>query len=330
MSKEKTIALLVDAKSSYLSGEEISRTLGVSRAAVWKNMQLLREDGFVIEAKTNRGYRLVSSPDIVSVEAIEAQLERDCCFRDVICLEEVDSTNSHLKRLAASGAEHGTVLIADCQTAGRGRMGRAFASPGGKGLYLSLLLRPETMPPQTMALTAFAAVAVCEAIAAVCTVRPNIKWVNDILVDDRKLCGILTEMSMNAETGQVDYIVIGAGINVLHQLDDFPPGVRDIAVSLAMLTDEPVSRAELAATLMGALSRMYTQCLVDAGEYTARYRELSASVGRDIFVIRHGERRAAFAVGIADDCGLTVRYPDGTGETLTHGETSIRGAGGYV
>jgi len=329
MSKEAVLRLLTGT-SDYLSGEAMSETLGVSRAAVWKGISALREQGYEIEARTKRGYRLLSSPDTPNASAVGAFLQTEGFCPEVIYLDEVDSTNSYLKQLAAQGAPHGTVVIADAQSGGRGRMGRSFVSEAGRGLFLSLLLRPEGEALQNVTtLTSFAAVCVCEAIEAVTGVEPSIKWVNDILVDDRKLCGILLEMSMVAELGQVDYVVVGIGINVHYQGLDFPAELRDRVTSLAMLTEKPVSRAKLAAELIDRLARMYDS-LADPSDYVARYRGRSATVGREILVLRGEESCPAFAEGIAEDCGLQIRYPNGGREVLYYGETSIRGTDGYV
>ena len=249
---------------------------------------------------------------------------------EIIYLDEVDSTNTYLKQLANDGAPHGTVVIANAQTGGRGRMERGFVSEAGKGLFFSLLLRPtgDAVRNLTM-LTSFVAVCVCEAIAAVTGIEAQIKWVNDILVEDRKLCGILLEMSAGCEPGTVDYVVVGVGINVGYQAADFPVDLRDRVTSLAMLTDQPLSRDRLAAALIDSLARMYAS-LSDPAAYLAAYRARSATVGREVLVLRGGDSRPAFAERIGDDCGLIVRYPDGTRETLTYGETSIRGVDGYI
>jgi len=329
MSKEAVLRLLTEA-SSDLSGERMSELLGVSRAAVWKSISALREQGYEIEAKTKRGYRLLSSPDTPTASAVGAFLQSADFCPEIIYLDEVDSTNSYLKQLAAQGAPHGTVVIAEAQSGGRGRMGRPFVSESGKGLFLSLLLRPDGEAAKNVTtLTSLVAVCVCEAIAAVAGVEPSIKWVNDILVGDRKLCGILLEMSMVAELGQVDYVVVGVGINVHYQASDFPVELRERVTSLAMLTDEPMSRARLAAELIDRLAEMYAS-LADPSDYVARYRARSATAGREILILRGGESRPAFAEGIAEDCGLQIRYPDGTEEVLYYGETSIRGTDGYV
>ena len=329
MSKEAVLQLLTQA-DAYVSGEGMSEALGVSRAAVWKSIRALREAGYEIEAKTNRGYRLVSAPDTPTKAAVLPLVTSDIC-REMIYLDEVDSTNSHLKRIAADGAPHGTVCIAGTQTEGRGRQGRGFVSIAGKGLFFSILLRPDAAMTQSITtLTAFSAVAVCEAITATCPVAPCIKWVNDILVGDRKLVGILSEMSMVGESGQVDYVVIGAGVNVHYQAEDFPEEIREKAISLDMLTGASISRVRLAAAMVDAFANMYKNCHTHADRYVDRYRELSATVGREIRVIRGGVARTATATGITSDCGLIVRYEDETEETLHYGEVSVRGKHGYV
>ena len=331
MSKDAVLRLLLQ-ETGYVSGEKMSRALGLSRAAVWKHISALREAGYEIEAKTNRGYRLLALPDTPCPEAIRPLLAGETLFSgEIHYLDQVDSTNSQLKRLAEAGAPHGTAVIAGEQTGGRGRMGRGFVSLANKGLFFSLLLRPGEWGAQSLTkITAFSAVAVSEAIFAVSGIAPQIKWVNDLLVEDKKLCGILTEMAVVGEMGQVAYIVIGAGINVHYQPADFPPAIRDRATSLSMLTDRPLSRAKLAAALMVSFARMYREGMEQPETYAARYRALSATVGRDILVLRQGESRPAHALGIDSDCGLLVRYPDGREETLAYGEISIRGVGGYI
>jgi len=329
MSNEAILRLLIETQD-YVSGERICETLGVSRAAVWKRISALREQGYEIEAKANRGYRLLSSPDTPRAEAVLPLLQSKDFCRQIIYLDEIDSSNSHLKQLAAVGAPHGTVVIANAQTGGRGRMGRPFVSEAGKGLFLSLLLRPDGESLRNVTtLTSLTAVCVCEAIQSLTGIEPSIKWVNDILVDDRKICGILLEMSMVAELGQVDYVVVGVGINVHYQAKDFPIELRERVTSLAMLIENPVSRAKLAAELIDRLGQM-SASLADPTEYVARYRARSATVGREILVLRGDESRPAFAESIGDDFGLHIRYPNGEREVLYYGETSIRGMHGYV
>ena len=325
MKKDTILNLLLQA-DDYLSGEEISQTLGVSRTAIWKRIKTLRDEGYQIEAKTNAGYKLISIPDTPTEDAVCARLQGKHFCPKIIFLDEVDSTNTYLKQQAENGARHGTVCIANAQTGGRGRRGRSFESQKGQGLFFSILLRPDAgiLPENLSAITAFAAVAVCDAITKTVDITPEIKWVNDILVDDQKLVGILSELSLSAESGQVDYIVIGVGINVHQQLEDFSPEVRERATSLDILTGEYISRVTLAANLIDAFAQMYQTQQNDTAALTARYRALSCTIGRDIDVITGTEKRAAHALDIDENCGLLVRYDDGGEDTLHYGEISIR------
>lgn len=211
MSKDRVLALLLAQGEEFLSGQEMSRRLGVSRAAVWKAVQALQEEGFQVESRTNRGYRIVGKPDALSESALRAQLPAGD-GRKLVVLREVDSTNLEARRLALEGAPHRTAVVALSQTAGRGRRERSFFSPPGS-LYLSLLLRPEQSPQELMVLTAFTAVAVRRAILAVTGLGVQIKWTNDLVLSGKKLCGIGTEVSLEGETGRVQYAVVGIGIN---------------------------------------------------------------------------------------------------------------------
>lgn len=329
MLKDEILKKLIDI-DGYISGQDISQALGVSRTSVWKSIESLRSAGFTIDSKTNLGYCLRNLPDMLIPETITPHIKTTKLGSEIICLDCVDSTNNHLKNLASSGAKEGTVVISNSQSGGRGRLGRSFISPPGKGIYLSVLLRPPYSPAQLTSLTCFAAVAVCEAIEAVSDVKPGIKWVNDILVGDRKICGILTEMSMESESGQIQYIVIGVGVNVLQNADDFPGDVSYKASSLSMLGCPGVSRSKLAAEMINALDRMYDSLPNPDEKLWQKYREKSMTIGRDIRVISSRGTRDAFAEDIDPDGGLIVRYTDGSRETLSYGEISVRGRNGYV
>ena len=250
--------------------------------------------------------------------------------REVRCFGELGSTNDYVKRIALEGALDGTVVVADSQTAGRGRMDRSFQSPKGKGVYLTALLRPDLPPERLLPVTALAGVAVCDAVEEVCGVRPQLKWPNDPVLAGRKLCGILTEMGMDPETGR-PWLALGVGVNVLQQPEDFSPEVRDMAGSLAM-AGYAVGRAALAAGLIAALDRLYDALL--SGEFAAwltAYRRDCVNLGKTVQLIRpDGFRETAEAVGVDEWFGLMVRYPDGRMETIRSGEVSVRGLYGYV
>ena len=321
-----TVLDLLENAENYLSGEEMSRLLGVSRTAVWKGISVLRKQGYEIEAKTNAGYRLVKAPDTPTQKAVYEQVRvKDFC-PEILFLQEVDSTNTYLKNMAAKGLSHGTVCIADRQTSGRGRRGRSFDSQEGKGLFFSILLKPtgDKVAENLTSITAFAALAVCDAILQVANVHGKIKWVNDIMVGGKKLAGILSEMSICGESGQIEYIIVGVGINVHYQADDFLPDVKDIATSLDMLTNSYVNRAKLAAALIDNFANMYTAQERDKLALTKRYQELSDTIGQEIYVIAGDTKRPALAVGIDENCALQVLYEDGTKDSLHYGEISIR------
>ena len=243
-------------------------------------------------------------------------------------LAEVDSTNTACRRLAAEGAPDGTVVIADGQTAGRGRLGRSFSSPRGMGLYLSILWRPDCGPETLLPLTALSAVAVCRALERTGVVSPAIKWPNDLVLGERKLGGILTELSLEGES--VDYVIVGVGLNCRQRAEDFPPELADVAISLDMAGARSVKRAALAAALIEELDILRTVALNDPGRWLADYRARCLTVGRRVRVIRDGGSLEAEAVAVDERYGLAVRLEDGTEQVLRAGEVSVRGLYGYV
>ena len=250
--------------------------------------------------------------------------------RELICLETVDSTNTYAKALAARGGREGTVVMADRQTGGRGRMGRSFQSPGGMGVYLSVLLRPRVPALQAVDITPCVAVAVCDGIQAACGLRPAIKWTNDIILQGKKLCGILTEMELDRETGFPQYVVAGIGVNCAQGPEDFSPEVRPVAISLTQALGHPVDPNRVAAELINALDDMYARWQTRRSEYLARYRRDCVTLGREVRLLRPAGEETAFAEEIDDHFGLVVRHPDGGRETITSGEVSVRGLCGYV
>ena len=328
MSREKVLALLRD-REGYLSGEELSRELGLSRAAVWKAVEALRKDGYAIEARTGLGYRLTAAPDALTEREVRRFLGQPGVLgRELHCLETIDSTNTYAKKLAMSGAPDGTVVIANDQTAGRGRMGRTFQSPKDKGIYLSVLLRPEMEPQRLMPVTAMAGIAVADAVEAVCGVRPGLKWPNDPVIGNKKLCGILTEMSLEGETGRVQYLVLGIGINVGQA--DLTEDVAAIATSLSAYLGRPVSRPQLAAALIKELEKLYGALKDgDLSRYLAAYRRDCVNLGKTVQLLGE-DREVVTAVDIDGEFGLVVRTADGTEKTVRSGEVSVRGMYGYV
>lgn len=242
---------------------------------------------------------------------------------------EIDSTNDRLKALARQGAPHGTVLMADRQTGGHGRLGRSFHSPAGAGIYMSLLLRPECRPQALMHLTCAAAVAMCDAVEDSAGFRPGIKWTNDLVSGKRKLGGILTELGLSPK-GMVDYAIIGIGINCCQQSADFPEEIRDIAGSLAMVSGTEISRSRVAAVMMDALHHMSKSILTDKDGILRRYRSDCITIGQDISLVRGEEIRHGKAIDVDENGALVTRFPDGTLEAVNSGEVSVRGMYGYV
>jgi len=244
--------------------------------------------------------------------------------------EETDSTNDQLKIMARQGFPHGTVLIADRQSGGHGRMGRSFHSPGGMGIYFSILLRPQCSPKDLMHLTCATAVAMCDAVQAAAGFRPGIKWTNDLVYQKRKLGGILTELGLGAK-GTVDYAIIGIGINCCQQEEDFAPEIRGIAASLAMVTGRTIDRAKVAAAMMDALFRMDQILLPQKADLLNRYRRNCITIGQEISLLRVGEAvRHGRAVDMDDAGALIVEFSDGSVETVNSGEVSVRGMYGYL
>ena len=243
------------------------------------------------------------------------------------CFETIDSTNLRAKAMGLNGAPHGTALLAKAQTAGRGRLGRSFHSPQNQGIYLSLILRPGCHATQLMHLTCAVGCAVCDAIESVTGLRPGIKWTNDLVFGKRKLGGILTELSLD-HRGNVNFAVVGIGINCFQEPEDFPQEIRGIAASLSMASGKPVAPADLAAAMVVQLERM-AETLFD-GTWISRYAADCVTVGKEISIVRGDTVRHGTAIGVDSEGALTVRFPDGHEEAIASGEVSVRGMYGYV
>ncbi len=267
----------------------------------------------------------------LSLSNILAALPEDFPWRSHInCYDRIDSTNTAAKKAAAQGADAGTILIADSQTAGRGRLGRSFLSPPGMGIYLSVILRPKCPPGDLMHLTCAVAVAVSRAVAQCCGLQPGIKWTNDLVVSKRKLAGILTELSVNSDTGLVDFAVVGVGMNCCQRADDFPPELTEIATSIAMESGKAIDRSRLCAAMIMALYEMQQALICQKQAILQAYRANCITLGQKVCIIGAGSVRYAAALDIDDDGGLLVRYDNGETGTVTSGEVSVRGMYGYI
>ena len=242
----------------------------------------------------------------------------------------VESTNDLAKSMASSGAPHGTVLIADCQTGGRGRRGRSFFSPAGMGIYMSVILRPQGSAQDLMHFTCAAAVSLCDAVEHAAGFRPGIKWTNDLVYESRKLAGILTEISLTPKTAALENAVIGIGINCCQRLEDFSPELQEFAGSLSMYSPAPVDRSLVAASILQSLEKMTRELLSDKEEMLTQYRRDCITIGKDISLCRGDEVRHGRAIDVDSQGALMVIFPDGHTETVNSGEVSVRGMYGYV
>lgn len=321
MTKELVLALLRERPDAFVSGASLAEQLGVSRTAVWKAIRLLKADGWDIEAVTNQGYRLLSGSDVLSAEGIRRHLRHPDIRPQVFPV--LSSTNTVLKTMAAEDAPAGTAILAAEQTAGRGRLGRSFFSPPAGGLYLSLLLRPDLSPADAPRLTSCAAVAVAEAVEELSGRATGIKWVNDVYMDRRKICGILTEAGMDLETSRVSYVVVGIGINLRTPEGGFPEEIRNIAGAAFDGLSVPDLRNRLAALVLDKLTDYASDPFSDT--LFESYQARSLVPGRRITVLAPGrEPVPAEALCLNRDYSLCVRFPDGTKKDLSSGEVSIR------
>lgn len=315
--KQALLAALSAAQGECISGQQLARQLGVSRAAVHKAAAALAAQGYALEAAPRRGYRLAGGDPFCA----EAVGEYDA---PIFLYDTLESSNRTAKTLALEGAPHGTMVLAGQQTAGRGRLGRRFESPVGKGVYLSLVLRPSLPMTEAQAVTVSAAVAVCRAVKKLCGLELGIKWVNDLYYNGKKVCGILTEAALDLESGMLDYAVLGLGFNVAAPADGWPEDLRDVAGALYDGSPAPGARAALAAAFLNAFWPLYR-----AGPrsgYLDEYRRRQALIGQRVLVTpRRGTPRAAQVQGIDDECKLVVRF-DGESRpaALNSGEVSVR------
>jgi len=324
--KEIILKKLADEKGKFISGESLSDELNISRTAVWKHILKLKEVGYTINAVPRRGYQLEGSLDFYSRCAIVSQLNTKVLGRDLIFLHEIDSTNNELKRLAANGAQEGTVVIAAKQTAGRGRRGRVWSSEENMGIYMSVLLKPDIAPGAVQAITLAASSAVCSTIEPYVDVKPGIKWPNDILLNNRKVCGILTEMT--AEPDRIHSIILGIGLNVNHAGEDFKEELGDTAASLRMHLKVNISMSSLAAQFLEEMENLYLDFIKKrcTTRFLNIWRSFSATIGYDIIIYQNEDTWHARALDVLDDGRLLVETQDGRRQAIASAEITIRKA----
>lgn len=318
--KESVAEILINLNGGFMSGELIADKLGVSRSAVWKAVKRLKNEGFSVEAVSNKGYTMNSETKKLSETAVKNALSET--LKNLVKIEVVDyigSTNDYLKEKAQIGFPEWHTVLAETQTAGKGRRGRSFCSPRGSGLYMSVILRPN--PEIVNLITACAAIAVTRAVAELSGKKPLIKWVNDVFLDGKKICGILTEASFSMENFGVDYAVLGIGINVYSPANGFPPEISDICGSIFNENDG-YKRNKLCALILNNFYALYTG--TDKSKIAKIYREYNFVIGKRIEVIRNDGKLNAKALNTDEDCRLVVRYDNGAIETLNSGEVSVK------
>lgn len=319
--KEIVLFELKKNDGKYVSGEELSRRLGVSRTAVWKHISGLRDEGYEIESSPRHGYRLVSVPELLLPSEIRDGLETDILGQKIVHLHDTDSTNSIARELGSRGWPEGTVVVAERQRAGRGRLGRQWISPEG-GIWLSLLLRPKLLPQQVQLLTLAAGVAAVRATRGAAGIEPGIKWPNDLLLGQRKLAGILSEIS--AEMDLVHYLVLGIGVNANIPEKAFPIELAATMTSLLAETGRPVYRAGWVRLFLKEMEFLYLQALSqNFSAILAGWRDYSVTLGREVTIRLPGRQVRGFAENIDDSGALLVRTSLGL-ETFPAGEVTLR------
>ena len=314
---------LLRRQEGFLSGEDIGRELSITRAAVWKGIKKLREEGYEIEAVTNRGYRLTNPETMYNKRELEQGLKTKTMGQTIYFYEETDTTNNRARELALEGAPEGTLVVAEKQTAGRGRRGKVWESPLGTGIWMSLVLRPQIMPAEASVLTLLCGLATAEAIEAETGLSAGIKWPNDILINGKKAVGILTEM--DCEMSEVHFVIPGIGINV--NTASFPPEIAEIATSLYLECGKTVSRRRLVHKVLERLEEHY-ETFLRTGSFDAMledYRKHCITLGKEVHVLGR-EPFFAEALDITPEGELLVRRADnGKEEVVFSGEVSIRG-----
>ena len=312
--KGKVLKVLEENKGRNISGEEIAKSLNISRTSIWKAINSLRKEGYVINAVTNKGYSLATNTDFISKEGISLYLNKSCSNIEIYNYKTISSTNEVAKNLALSGAKHGTVVISEEQTAGKGRLGRSFYSPANTGIYMSIILRPNLTAMDSVLITTSSSVIICEAIKKVTGIDCQIKWINDIYLNNKKVGGILTEASTNFESGTIDYLILGIGINFNPPKDDFPKELKSIASSLFNNDKNNINRNMLCAEIINNILNMIPRI----------NKKRSIVLNEEIMYINSGISFKAKAIDIKDDGSLVVQHDDGSIKTLNSGEVSIR------
>jgi BirA family biotin operon repressor/biotin-[acetyl-CoA-carboxylase] ligase len=312
----------------YISGEELSKIFNVSRTAIWKHINELRKDGYSIDSSSKKGYCLVGTPDLLDGRELIIP-QGQSIGRGIIHFEEVDSTNNYAKKIANEGCQHGTIVVAEKQTMGRGRVGREWKSYTSEGLWFTIVLRPDLEPENVQIVTLAASVAVVEGILETQGIVCGIKWPNDIILDNCKLGGILTELS--AEPGHVNYVVVGIGININQDSSTFDDEIKNKATSLRIHTGKPVSRVKLLEGILTRFESIYSIMLQgNSEEIIDKWSKYSVTLGKEVRIIVKNVEYNGLAESIASDGKLVVNCNDGVVREISAGEIQVRGLLGYT
>lgn len=326
--KRRIVEVLKSNSGEFVSGQMLSDELGVSRTSIWKYINVLKEEGYDIESVTRKGHRLISSPDILTKEEIGEYLETRIIGKNIYYYDSIESTNKLAKEIAMS-EEEGTIIIAEEQTSGRGRLGREWTSPRGRGIWMSIIIKPKIDPMDASKITQITAASVNSAMNEI-GIETKIKWPNDIVLNGKKVCGILTEMT--SEMIQINYMVIGIGINVNLDKDDIPKEILEKATSLKIETGKDVNRKELIGRVLNRFEYFYNQLILneDIEEAMEICKKESILIGKKIRVISRGTEVEREAIDLTSSGELIVKDDNGNIETIISGEVSVRGEHGYV
>ncbi|AKA67453.1 biotin--[acetyl-CoA-carboxylase] ligase [Clostridium scatologenes] len=322
--KDKILHLLKENEGNFISGQTICEKLNVSRTAIWKYINTLKKEGYHIDSISKKGYKLTFSPDILSFEEISENLTTKYIGKNLFYFESLDSTNTKAKELASKDAPHGTVVISEEQTSGKGRLGRVFISPKRKGIWISIIMRPDIEPFKVPRITQIGAAAVVNACEAF-NIEVQVKWPNDIILNNKKVCGILTEMS--GELNKVSYVVMGIGINANLDKEDFPEDLRDKATSISIETGSYIKRKEFVSILINTFEKLYEEFVEENNIKTSVdiCRNHSILIGKEIKIINRNEEILAKALDLDENGELIVEFKDGSIHKVFSGEVSIRG-----
>lgn len=320
--KNEILNILETNKGKTISGQELADILDVSRTAVWKAINLLKQDGYIIDASSNKGYSLSTSSDVVSEESIRMFLNEEFKEIPISVYKSLPSTNTKAKEEAILNAVHGTVIFSDEQTGGRGRFGREFFSPADSGIYMSIILKPNLNLSSSVLVTTAAAVGVLKAMDKFTEVEAQIKWVNDIFLNGKKVCGILTEAVTDFESSNIESIIVGIGLNVKTKLEDFPDELKNKAGSLFLSDNDSSIRSQLAAEIINNILSISSN--LEKKEFLKEYRHRSLILGKQITYTKNNKVEEAFAQDIDEFGRLVVLKEDGKTEVLSSGEVSIQ------